>query len=73
MTVSRRDFLKLSSLATGGGALGGLSALGASLAPARARAEELRIKEWRLAETSGAFRTWLEAGAPSADREARSA
>jgi hypothetical protein len=35
MTVSRRDFLKLSSLATGGGALGGLSALGASLAPAR--------------------------------------
>jgi hypothetical protein len=31
------------------------------------------LMEWRLAETSGAFRTWLEAGAPSADREARSA
>jgi formate dehydrogenase major subunit len=43
MTVTRRDFLKVSG--TAGGALGGLCALGASLAPALARAQELRIKE----------------------------
>jgi formate dehydrogenase major subunit len=43
MTVSRRDFLKVSGAT--GGALGGLSALGATLAPAVARAQELRIKE----------------------------
>jgi formate dehydrogenase major subunit len=43
MTVTRRDFLKVSGAT--GGALGGLSALGATFAPALARAQELRIKE----------------------------
>lgn len=47
MNVSRRDFLKLSGLAGSGGALGGLAGLGASLAPAIARAQGLRIKEAR--------------------------
>ena len=45
MDVSRRDFLKASgSAAVTGGALGGLAALGASLAPALAQAQALRIE-----------------------------
>lgn len=45
MVLSRRDFLR-SSLGVGGGtALGSLVALGANLAPALARAQELRIKD----------------------------
>ena len=45
MVVSRRDFLR-SSLGLGGGtALGSLVGLGANLAPAVARAQELRIKD----------------------------
>jgi formate dehydrogenase major subunit len=45
MDVSRRDFLRLSTAATSGTALGGLAGLGASLAPAIARAQELRIRD----------------------------
>jgi formate dehydrogenase major subunit len=43
--VSRRDFLKIGAVSAGGTALGGLAGLGASLAPAIARAQELRIKD----------------------------
>jgi formate dehydrogenase major subunit len=42
--VSRRDFLRLAATAGSGTALGGLVAVGAGLAPAIARAQELRIK-----------------------------
>jgi formate dehydrogenase major subunit len=42
--VRRRDFLKLAAGAASGTALGGLAALGANLAPAIARAQELRIR-----------------------------
>jgi len=45
MDVSRREFLKASTGVASGTALGGLAGLGASLAPALARAEELRIKD----------------------------
>lgn len=45
MGVTRRDFLRISAGAGAGTALGGLAALGVSLAPARARAQELRIKD----------------------------
>lgn len=46
MPVSRRDFLKVSAAGIGSGtALGSLLGLGASLAPATARAQELRIKD----------------------------
>jgi len=45
MEVSRRDFLRVSSAVAGGGALGGLTGLGANLAPTLARAAELRIKD----------------------------
>ena len=45
MAVSRRDFLRVSGLS--GGALAGLTALGAPLAAAAARAQDLRIKEAR--------------------------
>ncbi len=44
MDVSRRDFLRVSTGVAGGTALGGLTGLGASLAPTLARAQELRIK-----------------------------
>jgi formate dehydrogenase major subunit len=44
MDVSRRDFLKAATASAGGTALGGLAGLGVSLAPAVARAQELRIK-----------------------------
>ena len=48
MDVSRRDFLKFSAGAASGTALGGLAGLGASLAPAIARAQELRIKDAKV-------------------------
>jgi formate dehydrogenase major subunit len=45
MDASRRDFLKGSGIAAlSGTTLGGLAAVGASLAPTVARAQELRIK-----------------------------
>ncbi|MBI2526247.1 MAG: twin-arginine translocation signal domain-containing protein [Candidatus Rokubacteria bacterium] len=44
MHLSRRDFLSWSGGVVTGTALGGLTGLGASLAPVMARAEELRIK-----------------------------
>ena len=44
--LSRRDFLRVSAAGLGPGtALGSLVALGASLAPATARAQQLRIKD----------------------------
>lgn len=45
MGLSRRDFIKLSAGAGAGTALGGLAALGVTLTPAIARAQELRIKD----------------------------
>jgi formate dehydrogenase major subunit len=46
MEVSRRNFLRTSLGGTAAGtALGSLAALGANLAPATARAQELRIKD----------------------------
>jgi formate dehydrogenase major subunit len=46
MAVSRRDFLKVSAAGIGPGtALGSLLGLGASLAPASARAQQLRIRD----------------------------
>jgi formate dehydrogenase major subunit len=47
MAVTRRDFFKIGGGAMTGTALGGLAGLGASLAPALARAQELRIKDAR--------------------------
>jgi formate dehydrogenase major subunit len=47
MEISRRDFLKASTGVAGGTALGGLTGLGASLAPTLARAQELRIRNAR--------------------------
>lgn len=43
MSVTRREFIRYSGGAAT--ALGGLAALGANLAPARARAQELRIRD----------------------------
>jgi formate dehydrogenase major subunit len=48
MDVTRRNFLKLSSSTAGGTAVAGLAGLGASLAPALARAQELRIKDAKV-------------------------
>jgi formate dehydrogenase major subunit len=45
MAVSRRDFVRYSTGAGLGTALGGLAGLGMNLAPARARAQELRIRD----------------------------
>ncbi|HXI66023.1 MAG TPA: formate dehydrogenase, partial [Gemmatimonadales bacterium] len=45
MQVSRRDFLRLTTRAGAGTAIGGLVGLGVTLAPATARAQELRIKD----------------------------
>src|SRR3989454_11563591 len=45
MQVSRRDFLRLTANAGAGTAIGGLVGLGVTLAPATARAQELRIKD----------------------------
>lgn len=47
-----------------GGELGLLAASG----PVRAMALEV-LAEWRLAQTSGVFRSWLSEGAPSEDVE----
>jgi formate dehydrogenase major subunit len=47
MAISRREFLGYSAGAGAGTALGGLIGLGASLAPARARAQALRIGDSR--------------------------
>ncbi len=44
MTVSRRQFLKVSSVAATSTAVGALAALGADLQPKVARAQELRIQ-----------------------------
>jgi hypothetical protein len=41
-----------------------------SLGAARAMALDI-LAEWRLAQASPAFRTWLDRGAPSDDREGR--
>src|SRR5881296_1793716 len=45
MQVSRRDFLRVTAGAGAGTAIGGLVGLGATLAPARAQALELRIRD----------------------------
>src|ERR671931_1709017 len=45
MELSRRDFFRLSATTATGTALGGLTGLGANLAPTLARAQELRIKD----------------------------
>jgi formate dehydrogenase major subunit len=45
MQVSRRAFFGISASAATGTALGGLAGLGANLAPALARAQELRIRD----------------------------
>jgi len=45
MQVNRRDFLRLAGSAGAGTAIGGLAGLGVTLAPAVARAQELRIKD----------------------------
>ena len=45
MGVTRREFLRYSGSAGAATALGGLVGLGANLAPARARAQELRIRD----------------------------
>jgi formate dehydrogenase major subunit len=47
MEVSRRQFLRYSAGAGAGTALGGLVGLGLTLAPARAKAQQLRIKDSR--------------------------
>jgi formate dehydrogenase major subunit len=48
MAVSRRQFLKLSSVTAGGSAAGALVGLGADLRPKVARAEELRIRNAKV-------------------------
>src|SRR6266568_6324321 len=48
MQVSRRDFLRVSVGAGAGTAIGGMVGLGLPLAPARARAQELRIKDAKV-------------------------
>jgi formate dehydrogenase major subunit len=45
MEVSRRSFLRYAAGAGAGTALGGLAGLGLTLAPARAKAQALRIKD----------------------------
>ena len=45
MQVGRRDFLRVTAGAGAGTAIGGLVGLGATLAPARAQAQELRIRD----------------------------
>ena len=47
MEVSRREFIRYASGAGAGTALGGLVGLGLTLAPARAKAQLLRIKDSR--------------------------
>jgi formate dehydrogenase major subunit len=45
MELTRRDFLRYTTGAGAGTALGGITGLGLSLSPARARAQELRIRD----------------------------
>lgn len=45
MGVSRRSFLRMSSATAAGTAIGGMVGLGVNLTPAKARAQELRIKD----------------------------
>src|SRR3972149_38767 len=45
MTVSRRDFLKVSAATTAGTTLGGLAGFGLDMKPIHAYAQSLRIKE----------------------------
>jgi len=45
MQVSRRDFVRLTASAGAGTAIGGMVGLGVTLAPAAARAQELRITD----------------------------
>jgi hypothetical protein len=45
-----------------------LAAASVGIGAMRAMALEV-LREWRLSQASPAFRTWLVAGAPSADRE----
>jgi len=45
MPLSRRDFIRYSAGAGAGTALGGLAGLGLTLAPARAKAQALRIQD----------------------------
>ena len=45
MQLSRRDFLRVTTGAGAGTAIGGLVGLGVTLAPARAQAQELRIRD----------------------------
>jgi formate dehydrogenase major subunit len=45
MSVSRRSFLRMSSATAAGTTVGGMVGLGVNLMPARARAQELRIKD----------------------------
>src|SRR5919199_4263368 len=45
MALSRRDFLRYAAGAGAGTSLGGLAGLGMTLAPARAKAQALRIKD----------------------------
>jgi hypothetical protein len=47
---------------------GGADGLFAASGPVRAMALEV-LAEWRLAQAPGAFRSWLNDGAPSADAE----
>jgi hypothetical protein len=42
--------------------------VGAASGPVRAMAQEV-FAEWRLADASGAFRDWLDQGAPSDDAQ----
>jgi formate dehydrogenase major subunit len=48
MDLSRRDFLRSSTTAAAGTAIGGLAGLGIALGPATARAQELRIKDAKV-------------------------
>jgi formate dehydrogenase major subunit len=48
MTVSRRDFLKVSSATATGTALGGLAGFGLDMKPIHAYAQSLRIKEAKV-------------------------
>jgi formate dehydrogenase major subunit len=48
MDLSRRDFLRSSTTAAAGTAIGGLVGLGITLGPATARAQELRIKDAKI-------------------------
>lgn len=48
MTVTRRDFFRVSGMVTAGTAVGALAALGADLSPKVALAKEIRIKDAKV-------------------------